>query len=158
MTRNIRRGGLDALTAPAAPQALYYTYGDMPEEVWPVTNVPPPSHAQKDHLQMLEQQEFAAGGSARGALSALEEAPHPQGLTQGPGTGRSDEIDARLSPGEYVMDAETVSLLGDGSNEAGAAILDQFREQIRAHKGAALAKGEISPDAKSPLDYLEEVE
>lgn len=77
-----------------------------------------------------------------------------EGNVKGPGTGRSDEIPARLSDGEYVIDAETVALLGDGSSDAGAKRLDKFRENIRAHKGAALARGKISPDAKHPEAYL----
>ena len=72
----------------------------------------------------------------------------------GPGTGRSDSIDAKLSDGEYVIDAETVALLGDGSSKAGAAKLDQFRANIRKQKGKALSKGKISPDAESPDRYL----
>jgi hypothetical protein len=75
-------------------------------------------------------------------------------MARGSGTGRDDTIDAKLSDGEYVMDAETVALLGDGSNKAGAERLDAMREAIRAHKGKTLAKGAISPDAKSPLAYL----
>lgn len=77
-----------------------------------------------------------------------------QGTVSGPGTGRSDEIPARLSDGEYVIDAETVALLGDGSSAAGAKRLDQFRESIRKHKGTALSRGKISPDAKEPTAYL----
>ena len=73
---------------------------------------------------------------------------------QGGGTGRSDSIPAQLSDGEYVMDAETVSLLGDGSSKAGAKKLDQFRANIRKQKGKALAEGKFSPDAKSPDRYL----
>lgn len=72
----------------------------------------------------------------------------------GGGTGRSDSIDAKLSDGEYVIDAETVALLGDGSNKAGAKRLDEMRRAIRAHKGKTLSRGGISPDAKSPLAYL----
>jgi hypothetical protein len=75
-------------------------------------------------------------------------------FAQGAGSGRDDTIDARLSDGEYVMDAETVALLGDGSNKAGAARLDQMREAIREHKGKSLARGKISADAKMPLAYL----
>jgi hypothetical protein len=75
-------------------------------------------------------------------------------FARGAGTGRSDEIDAKLSDGEYVIDAETVALLGDGSSKAGAQRLDQMRKQIRSHKGKALAKGKFSPDAKSPLSYV----
>lgn len=68
--------------------------------------------------------------------------------------GRSDDVNAVLSDGEYVMDAETVALLGNGSNEAGARRLDQMRQQVRKQKGGALSKGQFSPDAKSPLSYL----
>lgn len=68
--------------------------------------------------------------------------------------GRVDDIKALLSPNEYVIDAETVALLGDGSPDAGAARLDAFRENIRKHKGAALAYGKISPDAMPPEQYL----
>lgn len=72
----------------------------------------------------------------------------------GPGTGRSDDIDAKLSNGEYVMDAETVAMLGDGSSDAGARRLDQLRENLRKHKGQALAKGKFSPNAKAPEQYM----
>lgn len=73
---------------------------------------------------------------------------------QGGGTGRSDSIPAKLSDGEYVMDAETVALLGDGSSKAGAQRLDQFRANIRKQKGKALAQGKFSPDARAPEQYL----
>lgn len=70
------------------------------------------------------------------------------------GDGRSDHIEALLSPGEFVMDAETVSLLGNGSSEAGARRLEEMRQAVRKQKGGALSKGKFSPDAKSPLAYL----
>ena len=73
---------------------------------------------------------------------------------RGPGTGRSDEIPALLSDGEYVIDAETVSMLGDGSGEAGAKRLDELRIKIRKHKGRNLAKGKFSANAKRPDKYL----
>jgi hypothetical protein len=68
--------------------------------------------------------------------------------------GRSDDVNAVLSDGEYVFDAETVAMLGNGSSKAGANRLDNMRENVRQHKGQALASGKISPDAKSPLAYL----
>lgn len=60
----------------------------------------------------------------------------------GSGDGMSDdlmfevkgggEIDkAALSEDEYIIDAYTVSALGNGSSDAGAKILDEFREEIR---------------------------
>ena len=75
-------------------------------------------------------------------------------LAQGSGSGRDDTIDARLSDGEYVIDAETVALLGDGSNKEGARRLDQMRSEIRKQKGKKLVRGEFSINAKSPLSYI----
>lgn len=79
---------------------------------------------------------------------------HGSFAVHGPGTGRSDEIPAMLSDGEYVMDAETVSLLGDGSSKAGAKKLDDLRVKIRKHKGKSLAKGKFSRDAKPAERYM----
>lgn len=86
-----------------------------------------------------------------GALSAVAR------FAQGAGSGRADTIDAKLSDGEYVIDAETVAMLGDGSNKEGAKRLDAMRNNIRSHKGKVLAKGKFSPNAKSPLSYLKGV-
>lgn len=69
---------------------------------------------------------------------------------KGPGDGTSDSIPARLANGEYVIDAQTVSLAGNGDNGAGAKKFDELRANLRKHKGAALAKGKMPPDA-SPL-------
>ena len=75
-------------------------------------------------------------------------------MARGSGSGRDDTIDAKLSDGEYVFDAETVALIGDGSSKMGAQRLDLMRQEIRKQKGKALARGRFSPDAKSPLSYL----
>jgi hypothetical protein len=72
----------------------------------------------------------------------------------GRGNGRSDHIDAKLSPKEFVMDAETMSMLGDGDPDAGAEEMESLRQNIRKHKGRALAKGKFSPNAKSPEAYM----
>ena len=70
------------------------------------------------------------------------------------GDGRSDSIPAVLSDGEYVMDAETVALLGNGSSKAGAKKLDEMRVNIRKQKGHNLARGQFSVKAKQPEAYL----
>lgn len=118
------------------PNFDWYTYGERPEAAFYAENVLP------EFVPDNEETPAAADG---GATSRF---------VRGPGTGRSDSIDARLSDGEYVLTAEDVALLGDGSSEAGARRLDEFRKNLRKHKGAALARGKISPDAKSPLAYL----
>jgi len=78
-----------------------------------------------------------------------------QQLVRGPGTGRSDDIPAKLSDGEYVMDAETVALLGDGSIDAGARKLDELRKKLRMHKGKKLSQGKFSDPAGEPEQYLQ---
>lgn len=87
----------------------------------------------------------------QGGLAHLAHGGTP--LVRGQGGGQSDQIHARLSPGEYVMDADVVSALGDGSNDEGAKRLDQMREEIRRHKRGASPAG-IPPKALSPLSYL----
>lgn len=76
------------------------------------------------------------------------------GYLNGRMSGRTDNIPAKLSPGEYVLDAETVAMLGDGNSKAGARKLDEMRKNIRQQKGKELAKGKFSPNAKAPLSYL----
>ncbi len=98
-----------------------------------------------DLLKYLE--EYQPAPMSRGGMSMGNR-------VKGPGDGREDLIPALLSDGEYVIDAETMALLGNGSTDAGAKAMDSFRQEIRRHKGAQLAKGGISPNAKSPLQYL----
>lgn len=90
---------------------------------------------------------MAKGGALSGASGQSRH-------VQGPGDGTSDSIPARLANGEYVIDAQAVSMLGNGDNAAGAKRLDAFRKSLRSHKGAALAKGKMAPDAKSIDQYM----
>jgi len=71
----------------------------------------------------------------------------------GAGDGQSDDIPAMLADGEYVIDAETVAQIGNGSTKAGAAALDKFRENIRAHKRSAPIN-KIPPKTKALTSYL----
>ena len=74
--------------------------------------------------------------------------------SDGRGDGRSDHVPAVLSPGEFVMDAETVALAGNGDNEAGARRLEGMRQNLRKQKGRALAQGKFSPDTKPLESYM----
>jgi hypothetical protein len=98
------------------------------------------------------------GGQPKSSGGALPHIPEfKTGTTghyvQGAGDGQSDDIPAMLADGEYVFDADTVAALGNGSNKAGALMLDKMRERIRHHKRSA-PKDKIPPKAKSPLEYL----
>jgi hypothetical protein len=126
----------------------YYRYGTIPErQTYASGALAAVAGDDEDEAPVTR----AAKGGAMPAGGPLSRASR---YVEGPGTGRSDDIDAKLSNGEYVFDAETVAMLGDGSSEAGAKRLDQFRANLRKHKGNALAKGKFSPDAKNPMLYL----
>jgi hypothetical protein len=130
----------------------YFSYG-QPSEV-------------EQNLGLGEPTQFAASGGlmstplmASGGLPVVHHSgkhriDFRQGAyVQGPGDGQSDDIPAMLADGEYVFDAETVAALGNGSNRAGAALLDKMREHIRSHKRSGSLK-KIPPPSKSPLEYL----
>ena len=91
---------------------------------------------------------FSGGGPVRyqeGGLAAMmrpEEAMTPPmdgRFLRGNGDGMSDEIpasiegeqDALLSDGEFVIPADVVSHIGNGSSEAGAKILYQMMDRVR---------------------------
>jgi len=97
----------------------------------------------------------------RGGLPHASNVPMVEGrydfrngsAVHGAGDGQSDDIPAMLADGEYVIDAETVAQIGNGSTKAGAQALDKFRESIRAHKRSA-PLNKIPPKTKALTSYL----
>jgi hypothetical protein len=80
---------------------------------------------------------LAKGGLPSKYAEAAPKGHKPEfitGLTgyyaQGRGTGQSDDIPAMLHDGDYVMDADTVAALGDGSSKAGAEALSNFQGSV----------------------------
>ena len=73
---------------------------------------------------------------------------------EGKGDGTSDDITAMLADGEYVFSADVVSALGNGSNKAGAQVLDKTVEAIRS-RARSTPPDKLPPDAKSPLEYMQ---
>jgi len=57
------------------------------------------------------------------------------GRINGPGDGKSDDIPAMLSVGEHVIDAATVSDLGNGDNNTGHKRIEQMKQKIRNNAG-----------------------
>lgn len=157
----------DRAAAPSRSADSYYSYGEAPEQVWFDRNDLGADQDPAAFQPLVQQDNFetpsskwlkmktgkSRGGMAEGGGGALSNIPKYVRENTG-AHGRADNIDAKLSEGEYVIDSETVALLGDGSTDAGAKKLDDMRKKIRAHKGRALAKGRISPNAKGALAYL----
>ena len=57
------------------------------------------------------------------------------GRINGPGDGKSDDIPALLSNGEHVIDAATVSDLGNGDNDTGQKRIEEIKQKIRSNAG-----------------------
>jgi hypothetical protein len=80
----------------------------------------------------------ASGGIMQASLGSYAAGGNPR-LLKGPGDGMSDNIPAtiggkqpaRLADGEFVVPADVVSHLGNGSTEAGAKKLHQMMDKIR---------------------------
>ena len=73
---------------------------------------------------------------------------------KGDGDGTSDSIPAMVADSEFVMPADVVAALGNGSSDAGAHKLDTMVQQIRK-RARSTAPSELPPTAhESPLDYL----
>ena len=81
------------------------------------------------------------------------------GLTQGPGDGMSDSLAAQidgsqpaaLSQGEFVVPADVVSHLGNGSTEAGSKQLYAMMDEVRkARTGTEKQGKEINPERYMP--------
>ena len=103
---------------------------------------------------------LAAGGLPHKYAEAAPEGHNPEFITgvtgyyaQGGGTGQSDDIPAMLHDGDYVIDAEAVSALGDGSSKAGAEALAKFQSQFRHHDDGA-SRGKPVPAKIADGEYV----
>jgi hypothetical protein len=100
------------------------------------------AHAEGGAIEEHNPQFFSEGG-----LGSIENR-----YVQGEGDGTSDSVAAMLANGEFVIPADVVSKLGNGSNEAGAGVLDHFLVEIRKHAQSNGTK--LPPESKGPLAYL----
>lgn len=99
------------------------------------------------------------GENAHGALRVLEHSgkrrvDYRQGdAVTGIGDGQSDDIPAMLADGEFVIPADVVAALGNGSTKAGSDKLYDMMRNIRRHHRSTGPK-DLPPPAKSPLEYI----
>lgn len=106
---------------------------------------------------------MAAGGYLRryasGGLGSLGGYSDGGQMLKGPGTGQSDDIPAtiegeqpaRLARDEFVIPADVVSMLGDGSSDAGAERLYAMMDRIRkAAHGREKQQNKINPNRVLP--------
>lgn len=93
---------------------------------------------------------------ARGGISDLGGYSDGGRMTEGPGDGMSDSIPAsiagkrpaRLAQGEFVVPADVVSHLGNGSTDAGAKQLYSMMDRVRKARTGRKAQGKQIKAAK----------
>jgi hypothetical protein len=103
----------------------------------------PQSKAEGGSIEGHNPQFFSEGG-----LGSMDNT-----FVQGEGDGTSDQVPAMLANGEFVIPADVVSGLGNGSNDAGAEVLQEFLKAIREHKHSANSD-KLPPKSKGALAYL----
>ena len=109
------------------------------------------------YADLIRQFSGGRGFFAEGGITSLGGYSDGGRLLKGPGDGVSDDIpatiyksdgskqEARLADGEFVIDARTVSELGNGSTEAGARKLYEMMDRIHASR----RKAKLGKDSKA---------
>lgn len=95
---------------------------------------------------------FKEGGEM---MYGAEEMAYPSMLgnyIMGDSKGQDDDVNAKLSNGEFVIPADIVADLGDGNNTAGANALYKLMNNVRKHKRGGTVK--LPPKAKPVSKYL----
>jgi hypothetical protein len=117
--RFIRQGGPTPQFFNYSPAQIPVQFGGMAKEGGSMGDVPAT---------------YMAQGGDTGMFSGMVEAPEGDGMSDNVSfevVGDPEIKQAMLSPDEYVMDAFTVAALGNGSSDAGAEKLDNFRLALR---------------------------
>ena len=127
-----RRPGQGGITYFSPTQYTYAGFEpDVSNKFLPVAT--PPTTTTADNM--------AAGGRVEGGLASLAGSR----FVRGGGDGTSDSVpvhmsdggQGRLADGEFVLDARTVSEIGNGSSEAGAKRLQALVDRIHSQRATA---------------------
>jgi hypothetical protein len=133
-----------ATTPGIAPMGSNQPYGQLYDTKANTYNYFPQRYAQGGITNL------ARGGNA--SLGSYSDGGH---LLKGPGDGMSDHIPAtiggkqpaRLADGEFVIPADVVSHLGNGSTDAGAKQLYRMMDKIRKARTGRKSQGkQINPN------------
>jgi hypothetical protein len=119
--------------------------------------LPNPPDDQTGIPSQTPMQNFEHGGVLGYAMGGMPQEPR---FLSGGGDGMSDSIkanidgnqEARLADGEFVIPADVVSHLGNGSSKAGAKQLYSMMDKIRQARTGRKAQGrEINPNKFMPV-------
>ena len=164
-------GGIASLASPAKPasDSVDFMGGDM----YPTSQQNKSFYATPSQMPTSAQQAMASYepktnpltgeemiGMAHGGIADLGRYSDGGRLTKGPGDGMSDDIPAniagkqpaRLAQGEFVVPADVVSHLGNGSTDAGAKQLYAMMDKVRKARTGRKSQGkQINPRHMMPV-------
>jgi len=138
----------DAMMQGVAPQDFNRVFSQVMSQTPYAPPAPKPGEVEKK----------AQGGIAGYSLGGYAAGGNPR-LLKGPGDGMSDNIPAtigdrqpaRLADGEFVVPADVVSHLGNGSTDAGAKHLYAMMDKVRTARTGKKAQGkQIKPQKYMP--------
>jgi hypothetical protein len=145
----------------AMPQQSPLGNQNATQMVGPLAGMNPASIAYKMQLQNMQQPQAPQGNDAglnsllgQAIRDPLGRAMAKGGYLDGPGDGMSDSIPAtiegkhpaRLADGEFVIPADVVSHLGNGSTKAGAKVLYGMMDKVRKARTGNKKQGrQINP-------------
>jgi hypothetical protein len=144
-------------SAPQGLRSLAPSQADYGQDEQPMFSAP-------QQQEEPDQREYAYGGPiylAHGGIAGLQQHEYAAGgrYLSGPGDGMSDNIkaniegrqEARLATSEFVLPADVVSHIGNGSSEAGAKKLHEMMARIRkARTGNPKQGKQIKPEKYLP--------
>jgi len=104
-------------------------------------------------MPAVKAETYAEGGEIEHNPEFYSEGGIQHRYVQGDGDGTSDGVPAMLANGEFVIPADVVSALGNGSSDSGSKVLDELLQTVREHKQSHDPK-ELPPDSKGALEYL----
>ena len=141
--------GIDPATLQLVEQTAMAILGQVPPEQSDAIIQAFIQQFGSEAFQMLRQQ----------VLASVEPGAQTEGMIEGQGDGMSDEIMGSIgdqqrvavSPGEFIVPADVVSGIGNGSSDAGAGELDRMMDEIRqARTGMTQQPPAIDPRGAMP--------
>jgi len=130
-------------------QTMMAVLGELPSEQAEIVIARFIDEFGEEAFQMLREQ----------ALQMAVPGAQTQGMLEGPGGGMDDQIPGMIgnqqpvavSPGEFIVPADVVSGLGDGSSDAGAVKLDNMMSDVRMAKTGGIMQPRRISNAVLPV-------
>jgi hypothetical protein len=153
----------DYQASSVTPRVYQPTYADVPQAPTQASTVGVPTYSLQDSANLLAMSnpDLAAPYKkmSSGGISDLGTYSDGGRMLRGPGDGMSDSIPgmiagkrpARLAEGEFVVPADVVSHLGNGSTDAGAKQLYAMMNKVRKARTGTTKQGkQINPRKLMP--------